>query len=103
MLRSGLRLGRLTMRQALIASGAVIVIGFSAYQAFQFGLYQPQITRTGSVTATNKFNPRQTATAQTRLAIIGRRSFWQVEVSPGAWKDCGSDCESVLRQSVFRE
>ena len=103
MLRSGLRLGRLTVRQVLIASGAVIVIGFSAYEAFQFGLYRPQITRTGLVTATNKFNPRQTATAQTRLAIVGRRSFWQVEVSPGTWKDCGSDCEAVLRRYAFRQ
>ncbi|MGA7329414.1 MAG: hypothetical protein WBX25_34270 [Rhodomicrobium sp.] len=78
------------------------VIVFAAYEVFQSGLYQPQIVGMGTVTAASKFS-RGSITARTRLAIVGRGSFWQVEVSPGVWKDCGTDCAAVLRRSAFQE
>jgi len=81
----------------------MIVIGYLSYAAFEFGLYRPQIAQTGIVTVASKVYAGQKITAQTRLAIIGRRSFWQVEAAPGAWKDCGSDCAAVLRRSAFGE
>jgi hypothetical protein len=101
MFRSALKIG--SFKEAVIAGAAMIVIGFAAYEIFESGLYQPQIAATGSVTAVSKSSPGLKVTAQTRLAIVGRRSFWQVEASPGVWKDCGSDCAAVLRQSAFRE
>jgi len=93
-----------SLRDALIGGAAVIIVGVAAYEAFEFGLYRPQIARTGSTTAASKvFAPGQKVKAQTRLAVVGRRSFWQVEVSPGVWKDCGSDCAAVLRHWAFQE
>jgi hypothetical protein len=92
-----------SLKEALIGGGAVIVIGCLAYEAFEFGLYRPQIAQTGMVTAVSKVYAGKKVTAQTRLAIVGRSSLWQVEVSPGAWKDCGSDCAAVLRNSAFGE
>jgi hypothetical protein len=90
-------------RDAVTGGAAMIIIGAAAYEAYEFGIYRPEVAKTGSVTASGKFSPVQKVKAQTRLAIVGRRSFWQVEVSPGVWKDCGSDCAAVLRQWAFRE
>jgi hypothetical protein len=92
-----------SLRRAAIGGIAVIVIGAAAYGIFESGVYRPQIAGTGSVTTASKSLPEQKVKAQTRLAIVGRRSFWQVEVSPGVWKDCGSDCAAVLRQWAFQE
>ena len=92
-----------SLREAGIGAAVVIVIGAAAYWVFEAGLYQPQIAGTGSVTAASKSTPGQQIKAQTRLAALGRRSFWQVEVSPGVWKDCRSDCAAVLRQWAFQE
>jgi hypothetical protein len=39
-------------------------------------------------------------TARTRLLAVGKRSLWQVEVSPGDWRDCGHDCGKVLRSAL---
>jgi hypothetical protein len=61
----------------------MIIIGAAAYEIFEFELYRPQISETGSVTVTSNLSPGQKVKAQTRLAIAGRRSLWQVEVSPG--------------------
>jgi hypothetical protein len=101
MFRSGLKIR--SLRDVAIGGAVVIVIGAAAYEIFEYGLYQPQIAGTGSVTAVSIASPGQKVKAQTRLAVVGRRSFWQVEVSPGVWKDCGSDCAAVLRQWAFRE
>jgi hypothetical protein len=90
-------------KEALIGGVAVIVIGYFAFEAFEFGLYRPQIAQTGMITVASKADAGRKITAQTRLAIVGRRSFWQVQVVPGTWKDCGSDCAAVLRQSAFGE
>ncbi len=88
---------------ALIGGIAVVVIGFIAYEFFAFGLYQPTVIQRGSVVAHNEINRGEKVSAQTRLIEVGRRTFWQVEVSPGDWQDCGSDCAAVLRHFVFRE
>jgi hypothetical protein len=92
-----------SLRDAVIGGAAMIIIGAAAYEIFQAGLYQPQIAGTGSVTAASKVSSGQTVKAKTRLAVVGRRSFWQVEVSPGVWKDCRSDCADVLRHWAFQE
>ncbi len=88
---------------ALIGGIAVVVIGFLAYEFFAFGLYQPTVIKRGSVVAYTGSNRAEKVTAQTRLVQVGRRAFWQVEVSPGDWQDCGSDCAAVLHRFVFRE
>jgi hypothetical protein len=92
-----------SLRHVVIGGAAVIVIGAAAYEIFEAGLYWPQIAGTGSVAAVSNASPGQKVKAQTRLAAVGRRSFWQVEVSPGVWKDCGSDCAAVLRHWAFQE
>jgi hypothetical protein len=92
-----------SLKDGVIGALIVIAIGFAAYELFQFGFYRPQIVATGSITVTSKFLPGQRINAETRLAAVGRRSFWQVESSPGVWQDCGSDCAAVLRQHAFRE
>jgi hypothetical protein len=89
-------------KDAVIGGIAVIIIGAAAYVIFESGLYRPQIAGTGIVTAASKSAPGQKIKAQKRLAAVGRRSFWQVEVSPGLWKDCGSDC-ALLRQWALQE
>jgi hypothetical protein len=100
-MRSGLKIG--SLRNAVIGGALTILIGAVAYGIFDYGLYQPQIAGNGSVTAVSSASPGKKIKAQTRLAVVGRRSFWQVEVSPGVWKDCGSDCAAVLRRWAFRE
>jgi hypothetical protein len=92
-----------SLHDAWIGGIAVAVIGFIAYEFFAFGLYQPTVIRYGSVVAMSGSNRGEKASAQTRLIQVGRRTFWQVEVSPGNWQDCGSDCAAVLRRFVFRE
>jgi hypothetical protein len=90
-----------SLRKAVIGGALTFIIGAAAYEIFSYGLYQPQIAGTGSVTVASSASPGLKIRAQTRLAVIGRRSFWQVEASPGVWKDCGSDCAGVLRQRAF--
>jgi hypothetical protein len=90
-------------RGAVIGGAAMIIIGAAAYEFFEAGFYQPEIAGTGSVTSASKISSGRTVKAKTRLAAVGRRSFWQVEVSPGVWKDCGSDCAEVLRHWAFQE
>ncbi len=92
-----------SLNDALIGGIAVVVIGFIAYEFFAFGFYQPRVIQRGSVVAYNGINRGEKVTAQTRLVQVGRRTFWQVEVSPGDWQDCGSDCAAVLRRFVFRD
>ncbi len=81
----------------------MILIGFIAYRLFDTGLYQPSVIKRGSVTAASETYRGQKVTAQTRLAVVGRGSFWQVEVSPDNWQDCGTDCAAVLRHFAFHE
>jgi hypothetical protein len=97
MLRSGLTVN--SIGQALIAGLAIIVVGGVAYGAFSLGLYRPSISEHGQVTAAGE-SGRNRITAETRRILIGSRRFWQVEVSPGVWRDCGRDCAEVLRKAM---
>ncbi len=81
----------------------MIVIGFLAYRFYGTGLYQPSVIQRRSVVAYSGINHGEKVTAQTRFIRVGRGTFWQVEVSPGNWQDCGSDCAAVLRRFVFGE
>jgi hypothetical protein len=92
-----------SLHDALIGGVAVVGMGFIAYEFFAYGLYQPTVMRYGSVEAVRASSRGEKVSAQTRLVEVGRRTFWQVEVSPGDWQDCGSDCAAVLRRFVFRE
>jgi hypothetical protein len=69
---------------------------FAAYEAYQYGLYRPQIMERGHVEYRD-WNSKA-VTAATRRITIRNRSFWQVEVTPGVWKDCGRDCADTLRK-----
>jgi hypothetical protein len=92
-----------SLNDALIGGIAVIVIGFLAYRFFAAGLYQPSVIERGSVVVYSGVDRGEKVTAQKRLVQVGRRTFWQVEVSPDEWQDCGSDCAAVLRRFAFRE
>ena len=63
---------------------------------------QPRVIQTGEVSLRKVSMKDGTCcvTARTRLMAIGKRSLWQVEVSPGNWRDCGNDCEQVLRKAL---
>ncbi len=100
MWRRGIKMG--SMRQVFIAALALAAIGLAAYAFFEAGFYRPDVTAWGQVTvsdATGKFR----VTAATRRLAIGRQTsgFWQVEISPGDWRDCGSDCAAALRKAAF--
>jgi hypothetical protein len=92
-----------SLNDALIGGIAVVGIGLLAYEFFAYGFYQPTVIRYGSAVAISASNRAEKVTAQTRLIQVGRRTFWQVEVSPDDWQDCGSDCAAVLRRFGFRE
>jgi hypothetical protein len=63
---------------------------------------QPRVIKTGEVTLKKVSMKDGTCcvTARTRLMAIGKRSLWQVEASPGNWRDCGNDCEQSLRKAL---
>jgi hypothetical protein len=97
------RLAVTSIRQALIAGLAVIAIGGAAYWVFELGLYKPSVVERGYVTATDERGHNR-ITAATRKIVIGRQShaFWQVEIAPDVWKDCGKDCAAVLRKAAIK-
>jgi len=94
MWRSGLRVH--SAADVAIAGIAVAAIVLAAYEIFQSGLYKPSIVAGGQVEYTDKHGYR--VKAATRQVAVGRRLFWQVELSPGVWADCGGDCAGVLRR-----
>jgi hypothetical protein len=96
MRRRGLKIR--SMKEAAIAGLAVIAIAGAAFGALDLGLYRPSVGERGQVTADGA-NGRRT-TAATRQVIIRNYRFWQVEVAPNVWKDCGSDCAKVLRRAM---
>ena len=96
MWRRGLPIG--SVKDVVIAALALTAIGAAAYAAFDLGLYKPSIGARGQVTAENSNGRRMTAA--TRQVIVRNYRFWQVEVAPDVWRDCGSDCASVLRRAI---
>lgn len=66
---------------------------------------QPKIIRTGEVslrTVSVKDGTCCVITARTQLLAQGGSSLWRVQVSPGDWRDCGGDCEEVLRKALAK-
>ncbi len=86
-----------SFKSALMGALTIIAIMGVAYWAFEAGLYKPNVIKTGQITVDDS-NGR--VSARTRLVAIGKRSLWQVEVSPGSWRDCGADCEKELRRAL---
>ena len=95
--RSGLRIT--SFRAALLGAMAVLAILGAADWAFEHGVYKPAVIGQGQVTANNGGSH---VTARTRLLAIGKRSLWQVELSPGDWRDCGNNCEQALLRSLAK-
>ncbi len=100
MWRRGIKIG--SIRQVFIAALALAAIGLAAYAFFEAGFYAPNVTARGSVTVSDPAG-KSRVTAATRRVAIGRQTsgFWQVEISPGNWLDCGSDCAGTLRKAAF--
>jgi len=63
---------------------------------------QPRVIKTGEVPLKKVSMKDGTCcvTARTRLMATGKSSLWQVETSPGNWRDCGNDCEQALQKAL---
>jgi len=63
---------------------------------------QPRVIKTGQVTLKKVSMKDGTCcvAARTRLMATGKSSLWQVETSPGNWRDCGNDCEQALQKAL---
>ena len=63
---------------------------------------QPRVIKTGEVSLKKVSLKDGTCcvTARTRLMATGKSSLWQVEISPGNWRDCGNDCEQALQKAL---
>lgn len=94
-MRKGLRVT--SFRSALWGGLGVLAILALASGAFEHGVYQPSVIQRGQVSVKDGSSR---VTARTRLLAVGRRSLWQVGVSPGDWRDCGNDCEQALRRAL---
>jgi hypothetical protein len=93
-----------SLREALIGMAVWIVVGMIIYAAFEAGLIRPANRQEGTVAAKSIRVPARTVTARTRqLAVRGPGRYWEVEVSPNEWKDCGTDCAGTLRHFAFQE
>ena len=87
---------RITVKSALLGELSVLAILALAFWAFKLGLYHPSVIQRGQVSVSHGGSR---VIARTQLLALGR-SLWQVEVSPGDWRDCGHDCEKVLRGAM---
>jgi hypothetical protein len=93
----------------LLLSLALLALIYWAYgkdtsQPHEKEASQPRVIQTGEVSL-RKVSVKDRpccVTARTRLLAIGKRSLWQVEVSPGDWRDCGNDCEQALRKAMAK-
>jgi hypothetical protein len=91
----------------LLVSLALLALIYWAYvkdtpQPYQKETDQPRVIKTGEVSLKRVSAKDGTCcvTARTRLMATGTRSLWQVETSPGNWRDCGDDCEQTLRKAL---
>lgn len=92
-----------SIEEALAGAGIVVAIMAAAMTYYQLGFYTPSVIGRSQVTAVSKTPPARRVTAATRQIAVGRRTFWQVEISEGVWIDCGRDCAAMLRRSYFKE
>lgn len=92
------RLEPSSSRTATLWGGAALValLGLG-WWALNHGLFDPNVIERGQVSVTNGVSR---VTARTRALNFANRSFWQVEVAPGDWRECGHDCAKVLRGAV---
>lgn len=90
-------------REQLIGSLALIAVGVGAMAYYHYGFYHPQVLESSRVTVAHKSDSHQTVTRPSRRIALGGRSFWQVELEPGYWTDCGSSCEAAVRQATFKD
>ena len=100
-------LSKLWIALLMLVSLAILALIYWAYaqetdQPHEKETSQPRVIQTGEVSLRKVSMKDGTCcvTARTRLMAIGKRSLWQVEVSPGNWRDCGNDCEQVLRKAL---
>jgi hypothetical protein len=98
-----------------ITSIALLLLGALALLALIYWAYdkntsqpheketdQPRVIKTGEVSLRRVSVKDGTCcvTARTRLMATSKRSLWQVEASPGNWRDCDNDCEQALRKAL---
>ena len=89
---------RITVKSALLGELSVLAILALAFWAFKLGLYHPSVIQRGQVSVSHGGSR---VIARTQLLALGKGpSLWQVEVSPGDWRDCGHDCEKALRGAL---
>ena len=91
----------------LLVSLALLALIYWAYvndtsQPHENETDQPRVIKTGEVSLKKVSAKDGTCcvTARTQLMATGKRSLWQVEASPGNWRDCGNDCEQTLRKAL---
>jgi hypothetical protein len=91
----------------LLVSLALLALIYWAYdidtsQPHEKETPQPRVIKTGEVSLKRVSAKDGTCcvTARTRLMAIGKSSLWQVETSPGNWRDCGNDCEQALQKAL---
>jgi hypothetical protein len=99
-------LSKLWIALLLLGSLALLALIYWAYdkdtsQPHEKETPQPRVIKTGEVSLKKVSMKDGTCcvTARTRLLATGKRSLWQVETSPGNWRDCGDDCEQALRKA----
>ena len=91
------------IRALLVVLAALAVLAL-VYWAHEHQADRPRVTQTGEVSV-KKVSMKDGSCcvpARTRLRATGGRSLWQVEVSPGDWRDCGNDCEKALRRTLAK-
>jgi len=93
----------------LLVSLALLALIYWAYvkdmpQPHEKETDHPRVIKTGEVSLKRVSAKDGTCcvTARTRLMATAKRSLWQVEVSPGNWRDCGNDCEQVLQKALAK-
>jgi hypothetical protein len=88
-----------SFRSVLWSVLAVAAIMCVAYWAFEHRLYTPAVIARSTVMVADG---RNRVTAPTRQVQVGKHAFWQVEISGGDWRDCGGDCEAIVRRALAK-
>jgi hypothetical protein len=95
------------LKALLVGLGALALLALAfwvyEHETYEHETHQPTVIQTGDVSQMREVSVKDGSsrvTARTRLLSIGERSLWQVEVSPGDWRDCGGDCEKALRRAL---
>jgi hypothetical protein len=86
----------------LVGLGILAILLALAFWRYEQEASQPRVIKTGevSIKQVSVKDGSCCVTARTHLLDSGKRSLWQVEVSPGDWRDCGDNCEMALRRTL---